>query len=274
MLQLLRLEENYYNFSPTLFGRAKHLKNVSYHPDIHASYEVYYCLDGVITLILNGKTLILRKGEAVLLPSYCLHASVSKTQSEAYDFIFSPQSVPHFDQWFKNKTTGEPVWRYDPSAVDLVRKMLIDRKAPDAVHFTAGVNLLLCDFIDANAFVEKDDKQTSAILTDALQYIDGAFRQRLTLETVAKGINVSKNYLSKKINEAGFSFPQLLKFFRLSHAEQLLVAGSDSVTSIAFASGYSNIKTFYIDFKAHNGCSPLEFRKKSLATSLLPVPPI
>ncbi|MBQ6421495.1 MAG: helix-turn-helix transcriptional regulator [Clostridia bacterium] len=263
MLQTIELVINKYSFSPSVFGSAKHLKNLTHQIGIHASYELCYCLNGEISLFVNGKTQRLHKQEAILLPSYCLHSTATEKQSEEYIFVFSPLSIPHFDSWFKNKKTQDATWQFDPATVYYAQKMLIETKAPDDIHFTAGINLLLYDFIEKNTFENKDCR-SSDIFTDALQYIDKFFCQELTLEKVAKGINVSKNYVSKKINEAGFSFPQLLKTFRLSHAEQLLIETNSPVTAIANASGYNNIKTFYIDFKERNGCSPLEFRKRSL----------
>ena len=48
---------------------------------------------------------------------------------------------------------------------------------------------------------------------------------------------------------------------RIERAKELLLNSSDSVTEIAFSSGYNDIYYFNRVFRKAVNCSPMEFRK-------------
>jgi AraC-like DNA-binding protein len=59
----------------------------------------------------------------------------------------------------------------------------------------------------------------------------------------------------------GMTFWQYLNNYKVSKAVNLLINTSDSISEIAFNSGFNSIKTFNRVFKQVKGCSPSEFRK-------------
>ena len=58
----------------------------------------------------------------------------------------------------------------------------------------------------------------------------------------------------------GVSFVEYLNLVRLSKAKTLMQTTAKSIGEIAFEVGFSSVSYFIKTFKAHNGCSPNQYR--------------
>lgn len=86
----------------------------------------------------------------------------------------------------------------------------------------------------------------------------------LTLDSLAKQIDVNRNYLSKAINRAtGKNFNTYINEYRVKEAIKILsTEKSDliSIDAIALEVGFNNRTSFYQSFKKITGLSPSDFR--------------
>ena len=87
----------------------------------------------------------------------------------------------------------------------------------------------------------------------------------LTLDSLAKDLNINRNYLSKAINRVtGKNFNTYINEFRVKEAIKMM---SDekmnllSIDAIALEVGFGNRISFYQAFKKMTGLSPSDFRK-------------
>ena len=89
-------------------------------------------------------------------------------------------------------------------------------------------------------------------------------QSELSLEDVAKKLEVSPRLVSQAINEnANKNFKALLNDFRIERAKLLLVndvQSKEKIATIAYESGYSNVTSFNLAFKRLTGQTPSEFR--------------
>ncbi len=97
----------------------------------------------------------------------------------------------------------------------------------------------------------------------AIKYIDKHFfEQSISLETIAKQINITPSYLSslfKKNNDVGF-----LNFItekRVLLAKEMLRKSNKKIKEIAVEVGYSDVKYFTKIFKKSTSLKPSEYRK-------------
>ena len=96
----------------------------------------------------------------------------------------------------------------------------------------------------------------------AVIYMKEHLEEDLSTSTVAEYIGCSRSYfciIFKKLS--GLSFGDYLQQVRIERAKELLLNSSDSVTEIAFSSGYNDIYYFNRVFRKAVNCSPMEFRK-------------
>lgn len=100
------------------------------------------------------------------------------------------------------------------------------------------------------------------ILEQVAKYIDSNFREEITLAEVSKYANFSMFHFTRFFKDTtGMTFMQYLNNYKVSKAVNMLINTSDSISEIAFNSGFNSIKTFNRVFKQVKGCSPSCFKK-------------
>ncbi len=100
------------------------------------------------------------------------------------------------------------------------------------------------------------------LLEKITNYIDRNLNEEISLLEVSKHVNFSMYHFTRFFKEAtGMTFWTYLNNYKVSKAANRLINSSDSITEIAFKSGFNSIKTFNRVFKQVRGCSPSEFKK-------------
>ena len=109
---------------------------------------------------------------------------------------------------------------------------------------------------------EETQKQSGDLVSSALQYIDQHYTdESISLNSVAKAINVSTNYLSAIFSQnVGQSFVEYLTQKRMTRAKQFLRQSNKRTGEIAAEVGYKDPRYFSFVFKKTQGCTPREYR--------------
>ncbi len=109
---------------------------------------------------------------------------------------------------------------------------------------------------------EETQKQSGSLVSSALQYIDQHYTEEsISLNSVAKAINVSTNYLSAIFSQSvGQSFVEYLTQKRMTRAKQFLRQSNRRAGEIAAEVGYKDPRYFSFVFKKTQGCTPREYR--------------
>jgi AraC-like DNA-binding protein len=87
--------------------------------------------------------------------------------------------------------------------------------------------------------------------------------RRPTVHSVSKDLAMSTRTLQRLLGEHGTSFRALLDEVRNQHAHGYLRATAFSDPEIAYLLGFDEPTSFYRAFRAWNGLSPSEFRRKA-----------
>ena len=104
--------------------------------------------------------------------------------------------------------------------------------------------------------------QYGSLLGQAVEFIDGHFTDdSLSLNLVAREINISANYLSAVFSqEMGVTFTEYVTGKRMEKARELLRSTDKRSGEIAFAVGYRDPHYFSFLFKKTQGCTPRDYR--------------
>lgn len=104
--------------------------------------------------------------------------------------------------------------------------------------------------------------QYKSLLKQAVDYIDKNFqREDISLNRVAKEVNISPNYLSAVFSqEMGTTFVEYLTAKRMEKARELLRNSDLRSGEIATAVGYKDSHYFSFLFKKTQGCTPRDYR--------------
>jgi transcriptional regulator GlxA family with amidase domain len=104
------------------------------------------------------------------------------------------------------------------------------------------------------------------LFEDALGAIARDFGdENLSLAAVAHSIATSRRQLQRVFAEQGTSFRHELQRVRMSHAAELLSAGTLPVASVARAVGYRQAAQFSKAFRRHHGHPPSAARMRGQA---------
>ena len=90
-----------------------------------------------------------------------------------------------------------------------------------------------------------------------------ALAHEVRLAEAAGAAGLSPGHLSRLFHQStGLTFQEYVRRFRLERACTLLTTTNQSVTAIAFESGFQSISQFHRSFRAVYGEPPLDYRKK------------
>ena len=144
------------------------------------------------------------------------------------------------------------------------RSRLAERLPVPEKDESADLRQYLSDILHAAISVrdEETKKQGGRLVESALEYIDRNYTdENISLNAVAKAINVSTNYLSAIFSQSmGLSFVEYLTQKRMTRAKQLLRQSRKKTSEIAAEIGYKDPHYFSFVFKKTQGCTPREYR--------------
>ncbi len=128
------------------------------------------------------------------------------------------------------------------------------------------INELKISFINyfksmLSGFQRYREKELNGLISEALEYINNNYDKDISLDGVAKEINMSYHYFSKFFKDAiGKNFIDYLTDLRVEKSKELLKDLSLSIKSICYSVGYSDPNYFSKIFKKITGITPTEYR--------------
>ncbi len=128
-------------------------------------------------------------------------------------------------------------------------KVVFSKKKKELRYATSNVSHSLIKDIN--------DKMLMAFDNDKL-----FLQQDLTLQKLARSLDVNPNYLSQAINTLhNCNFRELINKYRINYAKKLLRNSDMKIEAVAYESGFKTISTFNVAFKKETGKTPSEYRR-------------
>ena len=232
--------------------------------------HVVFVLYGEMTLRWDeGETVTLAKDDFVILSKTQVHQLQVPAKSKAFYFTFDyfgQHSHTNYLIAFKGSTL-EDYNSHDAELITLFKQLLLLKTMPQEVKNSEIYKqyFTLITILEAHYTVELQDykdKNVKSQIEDLKFYIDNNFEKNIRLSDLASQLFVTEQYLSKVFKEqTGIGVSEYLIKQRLFKVRQLLLETEDSITDIAFATGFSNINSFNRIFKKYQGLTPSHFRK-------------
>lgn len=113
-------------------------------------------------------------------------------------------------------------------------------------------------------------KELNGLILEATQYIEENYRSNITLDDVARQVNMSYHYFSKFFKEStGKNFVDYLTDLRMKKAKQLLKETGMNIKAVSCEIGYSDPNYFSKIFKKYTGLTPTEYRHNALSKEVI-----
>jgi AraC-like DNA-binding protein len=114
----------------------------------------------------------------------------------------------------------------------------------------------------ANQILVHKENEEPPLITKARRFIGDHQTESISLEQIAKALNVSTFYFCKMFKKAtGLTFTDYLSRTRIEKAKNLLLNPNVRVSEVAYDCGFISLTHFNRIFKRIAGCSPTDYRR-------------
>lgn len=121
------------------------------------------------------------------------------------------------------------------------------------------IHMILCELVENCSGVQPVANES---IERAIQYMEEHVNQNISLDELAKTVNLSKFYFNRYFKKhMGMTPHQYFINLRIQNAKRLLATTHDSIESVAEQCGFDNASNFIRVFKQRAGMTPTAFRK-------------
>lgn len=247
----------------------------------HEYIEYLYALDTDMNVWINGTPHHVLTGDLVVINSGEMHTISFNKDSHYLCVKFSPR-ILYFDDnslfefkyvtpFLSDRAHQKLFHKSDFSDVDIhaLSLEIMDEWNCQRPAFELSIRAnILKTFTGIFRYWESQnvfhsESVMTAPIKKALLYVSENF-DTVTERDAAAACGLSYNHFSSSFKHAvGRSFNDYVTLTRLNAAEKLLLSSAKSITEIALSCGFSSTSHFISRFKAHNGITPGQLRKKT-----------
>ena len=267
-----------------LIASRTHTRFIDFPRHRHNYIEMMYMCQGSVTHLIEGRELVLRQGEFLLLNQHLYH---SIRRAERRDIGVNFIVLPEFFDAVLDMLDGGNVltdFLVDTLRGESGKIRFLHCKVADVPEIQNLIENLLYSLVWRKRDEEKLNQTTmmllfmhlmnhpdridvgkryeyeNSIMMTVLRYVDMHYKDA-DLTALSQSLNHSLSSLSRVIRRnTGCTFKELLQKKRFLVARGMLRKTNLSINDIAAAVGYENNSYFYRRFREKYGVSPKEYR--------------
>ena len=234
----------------------------------HPETEILAVREGIFTLSLDGTPVLLKAGEAVLIPPGTVHSGIPdrcKYECVVFDrrAVLGILKGPCYDR-VKQILSAPTVLSCTPESdrwMDALRNPEFGFEA----KALSGLYELVFQWLKAppENLVSLPQKKSRLIpFEQAVLYLQEHFREQISLADMASAAGLSEKYFGEYFkNVTGETPVQYLNEYRIERAAEWLKEEGRSVTDVALECGFNDLSYFIKTFRRHYGVAPGNYRK-------------
>ncbi|MBD2862928.1 helix-turn-helix transcriptional regulator [Paenibacillus oceani] len=252
-------------------------------PPEQNGYEICYVHSGSCWFYSEPDFVDLEEGDLLIRGRLChgLHATAVNVCGTRTNIRFDEPDTqtlaPAYwpvDVWAPFRQAGLLRWKLEPDRKieleSIFNKMAVCHLQANPVavhrfhHAFLEVLLLICEFCGESKGQQPErSTEKEAHVRHLVTYIGDHYGDELTLEQLAKTVNLNKYYAGKLFKEStGLTLFDYIRKRRVVEAKRLLLQEPErSVTDISLEVGFKQLSHFSSSFKQITGLSPEQLRK-------------
>lgn len=247
----------------------------------HEDIEFIYVLDGSMDYYINGKNVLLKKGDSIAVNSGRLHYGYSTCKNEChfYCIILHPSLITANKKLYEKYITAvihyrkaDYIWFHsDGNMAEILQSLYHLKMNPSPSYELEVIGLfhMLWKKIYDTISSESNDTETtiSAELLSQRQmvsYIYQNYSGDISLDEIAAAGNVCRSKCCQIFKKyVGQSPMDFANSYRLECSQRLLLTTILSITEICMACGFNHLSYFSRQFQMKYGCTPRDYRKQA-----------
>lgn len=245
---------------------------------ISKRHELLHVIEGRVQQVVGKKSFHAGPNETILIPAGVPHRDVFDVNIGLKAFMVSFTWAPG-DEFFQY-VNGDVIQKLSAhrkyEIARVLERLRVDPPTTpkaDGILAAARIHVVLLILLREAACVlqhaskrEKSQRRQRRreIMNAAKAFLHEHFQENISLEDVAKHLDVSPFYLSHVFSEeSDFTLFHYLTTLRMGMAMKLLQTEKKKVTDVAAAVGYDNSNYFARVFKKYYGRSPTQAREET-----------
>lgn len=232
------------------------------------SFLLFHTLSGKGILENSAGTFELLPGTVALVNCMEYHHYFCAPESN-WEFQWlhfnGPTALGYYEALMKNGygiCTGQ-----DDALVKTTMEQILTLTQHKTVHSEIQVSGLITQLLTHLLMTAGSEASAAsampAYIKSILKKIDHHFGEPLSLDTLSAEFGVSKFHLAREFKRCtGTTVNEYLTVTRLNRAKELLKYTAITVEQVAFSCGFHHVSHFINVFRAHEGSTPLQFRKQ------------
>lgn len=250
----------------------------------HEYLELTFLASGAVDHYINGEVHRVNAGDYFIVDHGTVHrySRVSDEPLVVINILFFPEFIDmaltgchDFEKLLesyllkfgykslKERVTGK-TFHGDEAVLAMVNEIANEYEAKEYGYYECIRCLLIKILITTMRKVGKSDNSNkmSPIIKQITEYVKKHYNEHFTLSDIANQNGYSLGYISKKFaDEMGMSFTDYVKQVRIRKCCHLIRTTDMSISDIASAIGYDDIKHFNKVYKQQLGITPRQFKK-------------
>ena len=243
----------------------------SYGPAVRNYYMLHFILKGQGHYYLNNKHYKLNENQCFLTePGTVTLYKAEPTNPWTYTWIcFNGDYVPHLLKQ-SNLNTDNPIINLscNQTIYEIIKEMLSYHQLTPAneCYLQSKLYLIFAKLHEAlQSVYNKIELNNSFYVTKAIEYIEKNTFTNLSVNDIARYLNISRSHLYALFKqELNTSPQQFLTNAKIANARELLRKTKIPIYSVALSCGYKNAFAFSRAFKQVTNISPREYRQHYL----------
>ncbi len=204
----------------------------------------------------------------MFLPTWLQAHTYDLTALSGYHalFILEPVYREQERNYNRLRLSAQQLKMIKPLCVDLTEPIR-HTQAPQARKVAAMQRLIveLCSIFSE----ENSEANPLMALAESVALLESEYSRDISLAELADAAHLSVNQFIRRFkSDYGVTPIMYLNRLRLNHAKALLTTTNDSITKIAFASGFNDSNYFSRIFKKEVGQTPKSYRQQLQVSSL------
>ena len=247
---------------------------------VHSYFEICYAWQGCGLFRINGVDYPVNAGEVFVAKPDETHEIISSEDDPLGIYFWSYTLVPpatpteqgdidallHAFMIARRWVHASPPMQ---RTLELLTEEIVRREPGYTQAIEALVGKLLLDTARAVTDVstisseQPDHDVNEALVRDMVRYLHDNYTRAIRVRDVAAQVHLSERHTNRLFRQVmGVSIKEYLTNFRLEIAAQLLLNRQSSVTEVAFATGYHDVRYFITLFRQHTGFTPAAFQRR------------
>lgn len=241
------------------YYRKEYGYDLNFPPHLHYCFELVVILSGEMTIKIDSKEYLLKKGDAALIFPNQLHSFYSKN-SKYLLYIFTPELVKSFSVKHRNSVPEDNRLKPEETYISLLDSLGDN----SSIYEIKGILYSCCGIFDKSAQYISSLSDSDNLLSKIFSFVEENYTNECSLKKLSAATGYDYSYLSRYFKKiTGISYNDYLNAYRLNNAGHLLRNSDITILRCAEECGYTSLRTFNRNFKDFYGTTPMQYKKQN-----------